>query len=293
MGPAGSLPGEIADYYAGGQEAGRLHRGLGRLELARTQEIIRRHLPPPPAVVLDVGGGAGAYACWLAEAGYQVHLVDALPLHVEQARRASAVQPAHPLASARVGDARRLDQPADSADAVLLLGPLYHLIERDERLLALCEAKRILRLGGLVFAAGISRFASLLDGLLTNLFDDPAYGPIVERDLQDGRHRDPDRRGYFTTAFLHHPDELASEVRQAGFQIEETVAVEGPGWLLPDFDRWWSDPDRHARLLELVRAVEHEPSLLGVSAHVMVVARKGDQMLCPVEWETREDEGSR
>src|SRR5205823_5178670 len=147
---------EIEAYYARGQEVNRLFRGVSQLELVRTQELLTRWLPAPPAVVLDVGGGSGVYACWLAAQGYAVHLIDPAPLHVEQALQASAQQPGSPLAGARVGDARRLDCKEERADATLLLGPLYHLTERDDRLQALREAKRVLRPGGLLFAVGIS-----------------------------------------------------------------------------------------------------------------------------------------
>ena len=90
MAEPGPLPREVEAYYAKGIEVGRLFRGHGTIELARTQEIILRHLPPPPGTVLDVGGGTGVYACWLASRGYRVTLVDASPLHVEEARAASA-----------------------------------------------------------------------------------------------------------------------------------------------------------------------------------------------------------
>jgi ubiquinone/menaquinone biosynthesis C-methylase UbiE len=266
---------EITAHYAEGREATRLSHGRGQLELARTQELLRRHLPDPPATILDVGGGAGVYACWLAAQGYEAHLIDLMPLHLEQARLASDQQAAAPLASVRLGDARRLDQPDESADAVLLLGPLYHLTERRDRVLALAEAKRVVRPGGLVLAVGISRFASLLDGLHRGFLDDPSFVSLVERDLKDGQHRNPTNHpGYFTTAFLHHPDELQAEAREASLAVEEVAAIEGPADLVDDFERWWSDPQRRERLLWAIRAVEHEPSLLGVSSHIMVVARK-------------------
>src|SRR6478672_11860169 len=83
------LAGEIESYYAEGREADRLSHGYGRLEQERTQELAQRFLPAPPAVVLDVGGGAGVYALWLAGLGYTVHLVDAIALHLEQAERAA------------------------------------------------------------------------------------------------------------------------------------------------------------------------------------------------------------
>src|SRR5436853_6187316 len=115
---------DIQQYYERGGEAGRLNFGAGRLEQARTRELIERYLPPAPAVVYDVGGGAGVYALWLAGLGYSVHLLDLTPLHVAQARQAAAGQPGQPLASAEVGDARRLPRAAASVDALLLLGPL-------------------------------------------------------------------------------------------------------------------------------------------------------------------------
>ena len=77
---------EITAHYDAGVEHSRLAQGAGRLEFARTCDLIARHFPPPPAVVLDIGGGPGFYACWLARQGYAVHLIDAVPLHVDQAR---------------------------------------------------------------------------------------------------------------------------------------------------------------------------------------------------------------
>jgi len=127
---------EIQAHYDQGLEAVCFRGGAGELEYLRTMAILARELPPPPAIVLDVGGGAGVYAVPLAAAGYEVHLVDPVPLHVEQADEAAS-KAGTKLASAKVGDARALTHEADSADSVLLLGPLYHLTERADRILAL------------------------------------------------------------------------------------------------------------------------------------------------------------
>ena len=273
--PGSSLQPEIESHYAAGLEARRLTQGSGRLELARTQEILRRFLPPPPAVIADIGGGPGLYACWLASLGYEVHLYDPVPLHVSQAQEASRSQPAHPLAGCTVADARALGRPDDSADAVLLLGPLYHLTDRGDRLAALTEARRVLLPGGTLVAAAISRFASALDGLRAGYLDDPVFAAIASRDLADGQHRNPaGHLAYFTTAFFHHPDELRREVEDAGLAEVQLLAVEGPAWLLQDFDAHWDDPGRRERLLDVLRRIEAEPSLLGASAHVLAVARK-------------------
>jgi len=197
---------EVAAYYAQGLERDRLDTGAGALELARTQLLLERYLPAPPAVVADVGGGPGRYAVWLAERGYRVHLVDPVPLHVEQARAAARGRPGATLASAEVGDARALQLAEASVNAVLLLGPLYHLRKRADRLQALAEARRVCRRGGIVIAAAISRLASTLDGLRGGYLEDPAFAAVAADDRRDGRHRNPTGDpAYFTTAYFHRP----------------------------------------------------------------------------------------
>jgi ubiquinone/menaquinone biosynthesis C-methylase UbiE len=266
---------QVIRYYSEADEASRLRSGWFQLEQARTRELILRHLPPAPATIIDVGGGAGVYACWLASHGYQVHLIDPVAKHVEQARAASAQQPEHPLASAEVGDARHLPHADGSADAVLLLGPLYHLVEKEDRLACLRETHRVLRPGGLLWGAGISHFASLLDSLTHGFFNDPQFAPILERDLENGQHRNPTSNPlYFTDAYFHRPGELSREFLAAGFRVLEVLAIEGPGWLARDFDRLWNDPQQRERLLAAVRKVEREPSVLGATAHVMAIGRK-------------------
>jgi SAM-dependent methyltransferase len=275
MAESESLPGEIEAYYDRRGEAPRLHQTHGLIELARTQEIILRHLPPPPGTILDVGGGPGVYAAWLAARGYSVHLVDAMPLHVEQAREASARQPGTPVASLRVGDARRLDEASGTVDAILLLGPLYHLTEHADRVRCLREAHRVLRPGGLLFGSAVGRYASLLSGVAENLLGDPDFAAIVARDLESGQHRNPTDKDYFTTAFFHRPEELTNEVLLAGLYLVDLLGVEGPAWLLPDLEQRWADPEERERLLEAARAVEREPTLLGLHPHLLVVARRG------------------
>jgi Methyltransferase domain len=124
------------------------------------------------------------------------------------------------LASADVGDARTLRFPDESADAVLMLGPLYHLTDRADRVRALAEARCVCRRGGVVIAAAISRFASTLDGLRGGYLLDSAFASIADRDVRDGRHRNPtgDPR-YFTTAYFHRPEEMAAECVGAGLNV--------------------------------------------------------------------------
>ena len=269
------FPSEVGDFYAKGLERDRLTQGHGPLEFLRTQLLLQRLLPPAPAVVADVGGGPGRYAVWLAGLGYRVHLVDPVPLHIEQANAMVANLRNVTLAGAEVGDARNLPLPDDSADAVLLLGPLYHLIERGDRLKALAEAGRVCRRGGVIVAAAISRFASTLDGLRKEYLEDPVFRAIAAEDRKTGRHRNPSGHpAYFTTAYFHRPEELAEELAAAGLRHETTLAVEGPAWLVPDLEARLEDETRRATMVAAVEALESEPALLGASAHLLAVARR-------------------
>ena len=270
-----TLAREIAEYYAQGREPQRLSPGgPGELERVRTLTILARHLPPPPAVVVDVGGGAGVYAFPLAEAGYRVHLMDPVDVHLAEARRRVA-ESGVSLASIASGDARKLGLADAMADAVLLLGPMYHLTEQSDRVQALREARRIVRPGGVVLAAAISRFASLIDGVARGYFCDPNFREIAAQDLLTGQHRNPTQQaGYFTTAYFHAPAELADECRDAGLVDYEAVTVEGPVWGAAAFGQVWTDPAARERLLELLASIEREPSILGASGHFLGIARR-------------------
>lgn len=215
--------------------------------------------------ILDVGGGPGAYARWFRDRGHQVHLIDPVPLHVEQARASSI--------SAELGDARRLPQHDASVDVVLLMGPLYHLPSKEDRMQALAEARRVLRPRGLLVATAISRFAALLDLLIRlDRLHEPDVLPQVEQAVRTGVFLGREG-GLFTTAFFHLPSQLRDEVKAAGFDDPDLLSIEGPGFLVSNFDDRWADPSRRDALLAAARLVEREPEMLAAASHLMAVAR--------------------
>lgn len=195
-----------------------------------------------------------------------MHLVEPVPLHVAEAASRRGV-------TAWLGDARALAQHDCSLDVVLLLGPLYHLVEPDDRRLALTEARRVLRPGGVLAAVAISRLASLSDLLVrADRAHEPEVWAAVKSAVTTGVHPGA-RAGLFTTAHFHRPDELRDEVAVAGFEEVDVLGVEGPGAYVPDFERRWADPTRRDALLRAAELVERDPAALAAASHLLATGR--------------------
>jgi SAM-dependent methyltransferase len=254
-------------YYARGEERDRLARGVGRLEFLRTAEVIERTLPAAPAMVADIGGGPGRYTDWLVDLGHPVVHRDLVADHVAQVRSR------HPHVDTRIGDARSLDLPDESVDAVLVLGPIYHLSTYDDRVQALREARRIVRQDGVVYVAAISRWAARLDGILVQRLHEthPGLVDIVDEGERTGWIA-PAHEGGFSCA-THTPVQLRTEVSDAGLEVDALVSVEGVGFALPDLEARLDDPVQRALVLDTLRSVEAVPDLLGVGPHLLVTAR--------------------
>ena len=262
------------EYYLRGEEAERLATsGAGQLEFERTQEIVLRHLPTPPAVIADVGGGPGRYAVWLAGLGYRVLHRDVVPLHVQQLRAAAAADGAIDTA---VGDARSLDLADASVDAVLLLGPLYHLARRAERVQALREARRVVRPGGPVFGAAISRWAARYDGVLRlRLYERvpdmlEAMGPLERTGVLPPLTPD----GF--TGYTHRPGQLRAEFTSAGLAVADLVNVECGAFLLPDLSERMADPVAREVIMDSARVLERVPELLGLGSHLLATGLRAE-----------------
>lgn len=219
----GSRDTRLIEFYNSIDEPTRLSHREGRVEFVRTQRLLGAVLPPAPARIVDIGGGDGVYARWLVDLGYDVELIDLTPAHVDGALGAGIV--------AQVGDARALPFDSESSDAILLLGPLYHLTSGQDRALALAEARRVLRPGGVLAVAAVSRLAVAIDlfrkGRLSDLDALEAARAIAVHGFDD--------TGYGAGLFYFHTaGELADEVRSAGFEGVVVSGIEGPFWPLID-----------------------------------------------------------
>lgn len=266
---------EILDYYSTlRDESARLvDPADGRLELLRTQELLRRHLPPAPADVLDVGGGTGAHSRWLAADGYRVRLVDPVPHHVDAAQAAG-------LDAVR-GDARQLPVEDDSFDVVFVAGPMYHLVECEDRDRALAEARRVLRPGGMLAVAAINRYASFFENAAIGVLEREGAQAAVDSIARTGVLFQPPR-GHFTTAYFHEPAQLLEEVAAAGFVDGVVYSVEGPAWGLlkaaeRNGEKVADDDPLFQSVLAAARLAEPFPALMASASHLLAVASAGGE----------------
>jgi SAM-dependent methyltransferase len=189
-----------------------------------------------------------------------------MPLHVRQVQDAAL---GAPWLRSALGDARDLDLDDASVDAVLLLGPLYHLRRRADRVRALAEARRVVRPGGLVFAAAISRWAPRLDGeLAARLYQQYPHFRELTPEVERTGLLPPPYPGSFS-GFCHRPQQLRGELRSAGLEVADLVSVEGPAFLLGDLAERMDDPVDRTVILDAARAIERVPELLGIGPHLL------------------------
>ncbi len=251
----------VRAFYAERDEDARLQGREGWIEGQRVRALLAPRLPAAPARVLDVGGGPGAHARWLTDLGHDVHLLDVVPEHVAAARQAGL--------DAAVGDARDLaGVPDASVDVVLLLGPLYHLVAAADRARCLAEARRVLRDHGLLAVTAVTRSGLAVHQLRTGADADPEVAAAVARVLAHGHDPSDDDPVFH----CHRTDELRAEVADAGFAVDRIHGLEGPAWPLLDLDAT-PDDAMSGRVLALAEALDDDPSLVGASAHLLVLAR--------------------
>lgn len=272
---------DVLATYNSGAERNRLRTGIGLIEFERSRELLREYLPPAPATVYDIGGGYGEYAWWLSSLGYQVHLFDLAQTNIAMSAELSAEYPGCQLKAAEVADARNIDRPSGSADAVLCMGPLYHIAQREERLAALNECARLLRPGGVLCVAAITRYATLLwattvFGAANRLLEEDAFMQMVDTELRTGEHVRPADSAYrgIGRSHFHAPDELKGELSDAGFKDIKLHGVVGCGWLAPNLDALWQDDKARAAIMRAVRLLDGETDVIGLSTHLLAICQK-------------------
>ena len=244
-----------------------------RTEFAVTSRALRDHLPSPPARILDCGGGPGRYALMLARQGYEVTLFDLSPELLALAQR-RAGEAGVRLAAIDQGTAIDLARYPDAHfDAVLLMGPLYHLLDEADRRTALAEAYRVVKPGGPVFAAFIARYAGHIQAIAD--YPEPAFEQSGEYDQIAATGLLPPRPNGSVafTAYFAHPSEVRPLCASVGLEVAELLAVEGLASGREEkvnalggaaWDYW----------AELNHQVARDPTIHGGAEHLLAVCRR-------------------
>ncbi len=241
------------------------------LEHAAVRHFLSRYLPPPPLKILDIGGGPGRYALMLAQSNYEVTLVDLAPANVAWANEQFAQHKIQ--AHAELGDARDLSRYQDATfDAVLMLGPLYHLSKREDRLRAIAEAGRVLRRDGMLFSMMLTLAAAIYEG-----FNRWPEGILQEEKLQmllsAGSGFNFERNPHdFEGVYYCHPEEVVPLHAEQGFRKLALAGCEGVlggrreqlKALAPELQLAW---------VNLMLSICEEPSILGASERLLYVGQ--------------------
>ena len=274
-----SIDVKVLNGYNCGIEKNRLRNDLGLVEFARTKELLLEFLPKPPATIYDIGGGYGEYAWFLTSLGYEVHLFDISEKNIEMADDLAIEYSGYQLHSAEVADARNINRPDNSADAILFMGPMYHIVEYNERLLALKECKRLLKENGILYTAAITRYSCTLYALSTygvknRLLENDEYCNMLYHELETGHHIKPDMFSGMGRSYFHSPNDLRKELCDSGFITNDVRGVIGGSWLVPDLDEAWKNNKVRENIMNIVRKTEKDESIMSLSTHLLAISYK-------------------
>ncbi|SMG13123.1 class I SAM-dependent methyltransferase [Sphingobacterium psychroaquaticum] len=264
---------DIELFYNRASEETRLDRGMGVFEFERIKSLVEKYIPTSSSKIIDIGGGTGKYSEWLAKKGHHVHLVEPVSKHIQIAQnRANRLKNKF---SVHLGEGRKLEFPNDYADLIILHGPLYHLQKKEDRDLAISEAKRILKNDGIILGFAINYTASTLVGLLNGLIHKKPFFEMCKEELVWGMHNPPDDFPWLLAeAFYHKPEQLKDEFINQGLTYLNTYAVEGMAWLDKEYFANMLNNKKRRTLMELIQVTENDSYLLPFSPHMMIAVQK-------------------
>lgn len=263
----------VEQFYDSCAEREWLRMERHKMEFALNTRALREYLPAR-AAILDVGGGPGRYSIHLAQQGHEVTLLDLSAANVELGRR-KAAEFGVSLRDCVHGDALDLSRFADqSFDAVLLMGPLYHLLEEADRARAVNEALRVLRPGGLLFAAFITRNAFLIDLLRAAPEELSNYTPqLLDHLLTHGTNVVTDQNPGFTNAYFVDPTEVAPWL--AGFGLTRLRVMASDPIVQPVEERINALSGRDFQCwADVCYRISVDQTVWGTAEHLMYIGRK-------------------
>ena len=265
----------VRDYYAsfGEREWHRLDTAEGSVEFVVNTHFLERYLPPQGRV-LDIGGGPGRYAAWLADRGHRVVLADLSPELLDIARHRLSSPLVEEVTECDARDLSRWDD--ETFDAAVVLGPLYHLPDPNGREQAVREAVRVVSSGGVLFFAlmtwfGLLRRTIALADERHRLTSGAFMGDLLERGVFTN-----DVPGRFTHGWGARPAEIAPWFEQFGLATLALASSEGlASGIEPALaELQLSDSAAFERVCEVVMETATDPSLFGLAKHLLYVGRR-------------------
>jgi ubiquinone/menaquinone biosynthesis C-methylase UbiE len=265
---------EYEEFYRNGGDLGRLTVGRGRLEFARCKSIISRKLVLNEQDICDVGCGSGAYSVWLSGVGCKIHLLDPVPENLNFSL-STLYERALGYVSAAIGCATELPYQDCSMDVVLIMGPLYHLLQTSEREKALSECFRVLRPGGTIIATAISRHYWFLTGMKKNFLLDSGFQKNAINALAEGEYFNfSDNLEYFVSCKCHSSEEIKLEICNSGFRNIQVYGVEGASWLSPLLGEVSDHAGIMEKLVQWAEVSDSDPIMKEMSAHFLAFGSK-------------------
>lgn len=264
---------ELDDFYNKASEETRLEKGMGIFEFERIKELIEQHISKPNSTIIDVGGGTGKYSEWLAKNNHTVHLIEPVVKHIKLAQKRSK-KLKKPF-SVTIGEAKKLPIKGNTADLVILHGPLYHLQKREDRDAAIIEAKRVLKKGGIILGFAINATASTVVGLMNGMIHANSFFDMCKEELTTGIHNAPkDFPFLLADAFYHKPEGLKTEFLEQNLSFIDLLAVEGMIWLDSEYFANMLDKKKSKTLKALQNLTQNDEYLLPFSPHMMIAVKK-------------------
>lgn len=265
----------VKEYYRFFDEKNRLvNSGSGKLEFLMSMELLKRWLPGKGSI-LDLGGGAGAYSFPLAAEGYKVFLADLSEELIQQAEEQNR-EVEHPVIC-NVVNAIDLSLYNDGQfDAVLVMGPLYHLLEASERKQCIAEVNRVLKPGGIVFATFLPYLSGSV-GVVERFFGHPNQvdADTIREVFQSGKFNNLTNAG-FQEGYYPTSEEIEELFRNHGFSKQQIRSIRGFGWKREEvlFRAQEKDPDMFKVMIDMINETAENKAIVETCGHAAYVGKK-------------------
>ncbi len=257
---------EIEDWYDNQyNEWERLERH--KIEFDMTKRFLDQYIQGQNLEILDIGGGPGRYAMYLAEQGHKVTLLDLSKKNIEVAKRKSAER-GITLQGYIHGNALELGEFKCQFDVILLMGPLYHLIKEADRRKAIEGALKLLKPNGMIIATFISTYAPIQDHLL-HLYPIKSVENLLGY-LKNGENIEGQG---FTTAYFINPNEAKEFMKSHGLTEVIFAGIEN---ILGCKEKELNmlDESEYRKWIEIGYHLSTDERLIGTSQHLLYIGRK-------------------